>query len=168
MDLHLKNVNISDKNIINIIENKIDINNFDLNKEYDISIEYYNEDIVTDRLNEDIVFEVKSEHYRFIKDVRQLAKKINIKINNFYLLGTVASLDKGEMNVIFNYAKGNKDKDNVIWPCKEIYLYDGSKKVLDSLLDSRQISLDEYNKNLAMIQDQFGVYEVEEDTGYLN
>lgn len=168
MDLHLKNVNISDKNIINIIENKININKFDLNREYDISIEYYNEDIVTDRLNEDIVFEVKSEHYRFIKNVRELIKNLNIKINNFYLLGTVASLDKGEMNVFFNYAKGNKDKENVIWPCKEIYLYDGSKKVLDSLLDSKQISLDEYNKNLAMIQDQFGVYEVEEDNGYLN
>lgn len=167
MEFKLRHSKITDLDIKQKISDKIKVEEYDLNKEYDVSIEYYNEDIIDEKLNEDIMFEMKSEHYRFLKLFRNLCKNYKIIINNVYLLGTISNLKKEEIIVSFNYAK-EKQKENIIWPCKEIFLYDGSKKVLDNMLDSNQITLDEYNKNLEILQDEFGIYEAEEELGYIN
>ena len=74
---------ITDPNIENIINNKINFDN--LNKElmYDIHVDFYNPDLEEDMLNADVSYEIKKEHYLFIKKIRTMFENNQIKINEF-------------------------------------------------------------------------------------
>lgn len=167
MNYKLFKSDITDLNIAEILESKIDFNKLDKNQEYDISAEFYNKDLQEDVLNENISYEIKKKHYVFIKNVRNLFEKNNIKINKFYLMGTIIDLIENE--ITFSVLKSNyNSKSNTIWPCKEIFIFEDSKNKLDDLLFNNQISEEDYESNLELLKDELNIYENEEDHGYLN
>lgn len=158
---------INDSNIEEIIENKIKFDSFDKNLLYDIHVEYYNFDLVSDVLNDDVSYEIKKEHYMFIKKVRQIFEKHEIKISKFLLLGTIVDLQENEMNI--SVLKSIEDKKiNTIWPCKEIFLFEDHKNKLDILLINNQISEEDYESNLEILKDELNIYENDDEFKYLN
>lgn len=167
MNYKLFKSNITDLNVAEILESKINFNNLDKNQEYDISAEFYNKDLQEDVLSENVSYEIKKKHYVFIKNIRNLFEKNNIKINKFYLMGTIIDLNENEIN--FSLLKSNNNsKSNTIWPCKEIFIFEDSKNKLDDLLFNNQISEEDYESNLELLKDELNIYENEEEHGYLN
>ena len=167
MNYKLFKSNITDLNVAEIIESKINFNMMDKNQEYDISAEFYNKDLQEEMLNENVSYEIKRKHYVFIKSIRNLFEKNSIKINKFYLMGTILDLNEDEINV--SVLKSNYDyKSNTIWPCKEIFIFEDSKNKLDDLLYSNQISEEDYESNLELLKDELSIYENEEEHEYLN
>lgn len=158
---------ITDLNIAEILDSKIDFDKLDKSQEYDISAEFYNNDLQEEVLNENVAFEIKRKHYVFIKNVRDLFEKNNIKINKFYLLGTIVDLNENEINI--SLLKSNYDKkSNTIWPCKEIFIFEDSKNKLDDLLFNNQISEEDYESNLELLKDELNIYENEDEHRYIN
>lgn len=168
MNFNLTQSKIIDKDLRDKIINSLNLLNVNIENFYDVTVEYYNKDILFEKLNENIMFEMKPEHYKFIKMLRELCDDYKIKVNCVYLLGSISNIDDGEMRFLFNNSNKENQKENIIWPCKEIFLYDGSKKLLDNLLDNNQITYEEYKKNLELLQDEFGIYEIEEKVMYKN
>ncbi|MDD4088159.1 MAG: hypothetical protein PHS04_02590 [Tissierellia bacterium] len=158
---------ITDPNIENIINNKINFDN--LNKEfmYDIHVDFYNSDLEEDMLNEDVSYEIKKEHYLFIKKIRSMFENNQIKINEFYLMGTISDLMENEINIELLKSKADSKK-NVIWPCKEIFLFEDQKNKLDALLFNNQISEEDYESNLEFLKDELNIYENDEEHKYIN
>lgn len=167
MDYKLFESDITDLNVDDVLESKIDFNLFDKKTEYDISAEFYNRDLQEDVLNEEVSYEIKRKHYVFIKKIRDMFEKHNIKINKFYLMGTIADLDEDEINVSILKSVYDK-KSNTIWPCKEIFIFEDSKNKLDDLLLSNQISEEDYESNLELLKDELNIYESEDELQYLN
>lgn len=167
MNFKLFKSNITDLNVAEILEKKIDFNKFNPNQQYDISAEFYNKDLQEEMLNENVSFEIKKKHYTFIKKIRELFIKNNIKINKFYLMGTIIDLNENEIN--FSLLKSNfNKKSNTIWPCKEIFIFEDSKQKLDDLFFNNQISEEDYESNLELLKDELNIYENEEEASYLN
>ena len=167
MNYKLFKSSITDLNIAEVLESKLDFKKLDKNQEYDISAEFYNNDLQEELLNENVAFEIKRKHYVFIKAVRDLFEKNNIKINKFYLMGTIADLNENEITI--SILKSNHDhKSNKIWPCKEIFIFENSKNRLDDLLFNNQISEEDYESNLELLKDELNIYENEDEHQYLN
>ncbi|MGD9569275.1 MAG: hypothetical protein AB7V48_13370 [Sedimentibacter sp.] len=167
MNYKLFKSTITDLNVAEILESKINFNKLDKNQEYDISAEFYNEDLQEEMLNENVSYEIKRKHYVFIRNIRNLFEKYNIKINKFYLMGTITDLDENEINI--SVLKSNYDsKSNTIWPCKEIFIFEDSKNKLDDLLFNNQITEEDYESNLEMLKDELNIYENEDEYEYLN
>ncbi|HOK48700.1 MAG TPA: hypothetical protein PLV23_06650 [Sedimentibacter sp.] len=158
---------ITDPNIDRIVNDKLNFD--DLNKEqiYDIHVDFYNPDLEADMLNADVSYEIKKEHYMFIKKIRTLFEKNQIKVNEFYLMGTIADLPENEINISVLKSKGDKKK-NIVWPCKEIFLYEFQKKRLDAMLLSNQISVEDYESNLEFLKDELNIFENDEEHKYIN
>lgn len=158
---------ITDLNVAEILESKINFNKLDTNQEYDISAEFYNKDLQDEMLNENVAFEIKRMHYVFIQKTRELFEKNNIKINKFYLMGTIIDLNENEISI--SLLKSNFDKkSNTIWPCKEIFIFEDSKNKLDDMLFNNQISEEDYESNLELLKDELSIYENEDEHQYLN
>ncbi|HAQ40914.1 MAG TPA: hypothetical protein DCM73_08830 [Clostridiales bacterium] len=167
MNYKLFKSSITDLNIAEILESKIDFDKLDESQEYDISAEFYNDDLQEEVLNENVAFEIKRKHYLFIKNVRDLFEKNGIKVNKFYLMGTIVDLNENEIN--FSLLKSNYDKkSNTIWPCKEIFIFEDSKNKLDDLLFNNQISEEDYESNLEMLKDELNIYENDDEHRYIN
>lgn len=167
MNYKLFKSNISDLNVAEVLENKINFNKLDKNQKYDISAEFYNKDLQEEMLNENVSYEIKRKHYIFIKKIRNLFEENNITINKFYLMGTIIDLNENEIN--FSLLKSNyNSKSNTIWPCKEIFIFEDSKNKLDDLLFNNQISEEDYESNLELLKDELNIYENEDDHEYLN
>ena len=158
---------ITDTNIENIINNKIDFNNLNKDLMYDIHVEFYNTDLEEDMLNEDVPYEIKREHYLFIKNIRSLFENNQININKFYLMGTIIDLQEDEINISVLKSKAEKKK-NIVWPCKEIFLFEDRKNKLDVLLFNNQISEEDYESNLEFLKDELNIYDNDEEHKYLN
>ena len=158
---------ITDPNIENIINNKIDFNKLDKDLAYDIHVEFYNTDLEEDMLNEDVPYEIKREHYLFIKNIRSLFENNQININKFYLMGTIVDLQEDEINISVLKSKAEKKK-NIVWPCKEIFLFEDRKNKLDVLLFNNQISEEDYESNLEFLKDELNIYDNDEEHKYLN
>ena len=158
---------ITDPNIENIINNKIDFNKLDKDLAYDIHVEFYNTDLEEDMLNEDVPYEIKREHYLFIKKIRSLFESNLININKFYLMGTIVDLQENEINISVLKSKAEKKK-NIVWPCKEIFLFEDGKNKLDVLLFTNQISEEDYESNLEFLKDELSIYDNDEEHKYLN
>lgn len=167
MNYKLFKSNITDLNVAEILESKINFNKLDKNQGYDISAEFYNKDLQEEVLNEKAAFEIKRKHYVFIKKIRDLFEKHNIKVNKFYLMGTIIDLNENEIDVSILKSSYNK-KNNTIWPCKEIFIFEDSKNKLDELLFSNQISEEDYESNLEILKDELNIYENEDELQYLN
>jgi hypothetical protein len=158
---------ITDPNIENIINSKIDFNKLDKDLAYDIHVEFYNTDLEEDMLNEDVPYEIKRDHYLFIKKIRSLFESNLININKFYLMGTIVDLQENEINI--SVLKSNvENKKNIVWPCKEIFLFEDRKNKLDVLLFNNQISEEDYESNLEFLKDELSIYDNDEEHKYLN
>lgn len=158
---------ITDPNIENLINSKINYNDLDKSLKYDIHVEFYNTDLEQDMLNEDVSYEIKKEHFVFIKKLRSLFENNQITINRFYLMGTIADLQNDEINIELLKSKYEKKK-NIVWPCKEIFLFEDRKNKLDVMLFNNQISEEDYDLNLEFLKDELSIYENEEEHKYLN
>jgi hypothetical protein len=158
---------ITDPNIDRLVNGKLNFD--DLNKEliYDVHVDFYNPDLEADMLNADVSYEIKKEHYTFIKKIRTLFEDNQIKVNEFYLMGTISDLPENEINI--SVLKSNSDKKkNIVWPCKEIFLFESQKKRLDAMLLSNQISVEDYESNLEFLKDELNIYENDEEHKYIN
>ncbi|HQO94756.1 MAG TPA: hypothetical protein PK516_02765 [Sedimentibacter sp.] len=158
---------ITDPNIENIISSKLNFDNLNVNQVYDIYVDFYNTDLEEGMLNADISYEIKKEHYLFIKKIRALFENNQIRVNEFYLMGTISDLPENEINISIMKSQGDKKK-NVVWPCKEIFLYENQKNKLDALLISNQISEEDYESNLEFLKDELNIYENDEEHKYIN
>lgn len=159
--------NITDLNVAEVLESKINFNKLDKNQEYDISAEFYNKDLQEDVLNDNVSYEIKRKHFLFIKNIRSLFEKNSIKINKFKIMGTVIDVNENEINV--SLLKSNyHNKSNTVWPCKEIFIFEDSKNKLDDLLFNNQISEEDYESNLEILKDELNIYENEDEFQYLN
>ena len=167
MDYKLYNTDINDINIEEKIKKKIDFNLLEKDKKYDIDVEFYNRDLAENMLSEDVSYEIKKEHYRFVRTVRSIFEKNDIKISRFNLMGTIESLNENEMMITVLKTNDSK-KENVIWPCKEIFIFEDHKNKLDTLLYSNIISENDYEYNLENLKEEFSIYDNEEEHRYLN
>jgi len=158
---------ITDPNIENIISSKLNFDNLNVNQVYDIYVDFYNTDLEEGMLNADISYEIKKEHYLFIKKIRALFENNQIRVNEFYLMGTITDLPENEINITIMKSQSDKKK-NVVWPCKEIFLYENQKNKLDALLISNQISEEDYESNLEFLKDELNIYENDEEHKYIN
>ena len=82
-------------------------------------------------------------------------------------MGTISDLPENEINISIMKSQGDKKK-NVVWPCKEIFLYENQKNKLDALLISNQISEEDYESNLEFLKDELNIYENDEEHKYIN
>ena len=158
---------ITDPNIESIINSKLNFDNLNKDQIYDIHVDFYNSDLEEDMLNVDVSYEIKREHYLFIKKIRTMFENNQIKINEFYLMGTISDLMENEFNIELLKSKGDSKK-NVVWPCKEIFLFEDQKNKLDALLFSNQISEEDYESNLEFLKDELNIYENDEEHKYIN
>lgn len=158
---------ITDPNIENIISSKLNFDNLNVDQVYDIYVDFYNTDLEEGMLNADISYEIKKEHYLFIKKIRALFENNQIRVNEFYLMGTITDLPENEINITIMKSQSDKKK-NVVWPCKEIFLYENQKNKLDALLISNQISEEDYESNLEFLKDELNIYENDEEHKYIN
>lgn len=158
---------ITDPNIENIINDKIDFQNLNKDLAYDVHVDFYNPDLEEDMLNSDVSFEIKKDHYRFIKKIRTLFESNQIKINEFYMMGTISDLKEDEINITILKSRAD-NKKNTVWPCKEIFLFEDQKNRLDLLLFSNQISEEDYESNLEFLRDELNIYENDEEHKYIN
>ena len=157
---------ITDPNIENIISSKLNFDNLNLNQVYDIYVDFYNTDLEEGMLNADVSYEIKKEHYLFIKKIRTIFENNQIRVNEFYLMGTITDLPENEINITIMKSQSDKKK-NVVWPCKEIFLYENQKNKLDALLISNQISEEDYESNLEFLKDELNIYENDEEHKYI-
>ena len=167
MDFKLYNTDIKDINIEEKITKKIKFNLLDQNKKYDLNVEFYNKDLTENLLSEDVSYEIKKEHYLFIKALRNIFEKNNIKVSKFNLMGSVEDLNENEMLISVLKTNDSK-KENIIWPCKEIFIFEDHKNKLDALLYSNIISENDYEYNLENLKEEFSIYDKEEEHRYLN
>lgn len=158
---------ITDPNIENIISSKLNFDNLNVDQVYDIYVDFYNTDLEEGMLNADVSYEIKKEHYLFIKKIRALFENNQIRVNEFYLMGTITDLPENEINITIMKSQSDKKK-NVVWPCKEIFLYENQKNKLDALLISNQISEEDYESNLEFLKDELNIYENDEEHKYIN
>ena len=167
MNYKLFNSDITDLNVDDVLESKIDFDELDKDCRYDISAEFFNRDLQDDLLNESVPYEIKRKHYVFIRKIRDLFEKYSIRINKFYLMGTITELNENEIEIsILKSVYDNKS--NTVWPCKEIFIYENSKNRLDDLLQSNQITEEDYVSNLELLKDELNIYENEDELQYLN
>jgi hypothetical protein len=76
-------------------------------------------------------------------------------------------LQEDEINI--SVLKSNYDKKkNIVWPCKEIFLFEDRKNKLDVMLFNNQISEEDYESNLEFLKDELSIYENEEEHKYIN
>lgn len=168
MDFKFLGLNITHDDIEQKIYEKINFDQFEKDVEYDLSAEFYNIDLISDSLNEDVPYEIKKIHYKFIKIMRSIFENNNIKLNKFYLMGTIVDLLDDEIDITIKKSNYKNTKSNTIWPCKEIFIYEDGKNKLDSLLFANQISMEEYESNLEDLKYELSIYENEEEFEYLN
>lgn len=168
MKYKIINSRITDENIITKIKKQINLDDYDKDYEYDIDIDYYNFDLIEDKLNADVIYEIKKSHYMFLKQLRDYFIYIGININEINLIGTVSKIVVGDINLDIQKSKYQSYKRNNIVPCKEILLYDDSKKTLDILLLNEQITEEEYKRNIGVLQEELDITEIEDESGYIN
>ena len=158
---------ITDPNIESIINSKLNFDSLNKDQIYDIHVDFYNSDLEEDMLNVDVSYEIKREHYLFIKKIRALFENNYIKVNEFYMMGTIVEMKENEINISILKSKGDSKK-NVVWPCKEIFLFEDQKNKLDVLLFNNQISEEDYESNLEFLKDELNIYENDEEHKYIN
>lgn len=168
MDFRFSDSNITDQDIEQKIIDKIKFDEFDKGLKYDIYVEYFNRDLIDDSLNEDVSYEIKKKHYVFIKTVRDIFEKNNLDINKFSLMGTIVDFPGDEIKIEVKKSASKEKRSNIIWPCKEIFIYEDGKTKLDSLLFTNQITMEEYESNLEDLRYELSIYDNEEEHEYLN
>lgn len=167
MNYKLFKSSIEDNSFAEKLNNKIKWEEYDKNKVYDVFASYYNSELEYEMFNENALYEIKKEHYQFIKNVRDLFLKNDVDISKFYLMGTVVDIDKNEINIKVSKSL-NKKKSNIIWPCKEVFIFEDSKNKLDDMLLKNQITEEDYEYKLDYLKDELSINDLEEEKKYLN
>jgi hypothetical protein len=137
-------------------------------KSYNIVVEYNNLIIEDQILDENYMLEIKPEHLRYLRKLREYLEGVDLNIKKIYLLG---SLDKSlvtSLRVSSEMTIDTEEPKNIMWPSKELYLYDGGKKILDNLLENEEINVDEYEVKLKLLQIEFGLLDFLERENYIN
>lgn len=168
MKYSLKNTKITDKDIAQKLSKLINIEEYNLKQEYDIDIDFYNDDLDMDKLNNDVSYEIRKHHYEFIRVIRNYFKEHNIKINEVNLIGAVTNIKIGEIDFEIYNSKYQDLRRNDIVPCREMYLYEDGKKTLDIMLKTKQISEEEYESNIEILQEELSIAEIDDESGYIN
>jgi hypothetical protein len=65
-------------------------------------------------------------------------------------------------------ADKKEETKDIIWPCKEIFFYDGGKRILDDMLYNDEIDIVEYENQIKTLKYEFGLLDEFEDELYLN
>jgi hypothetical protein len=166
MKILVKYNDFSDYESINLICEKLKNNN--AQGDYNLIIEYKN-NIEAHTLADDFMMEIKPEHIRYLRELRKKCEDLDTKFKKIYLLGSINIYDDDELKISLEKANSSEEEEkNIIWPSKELYLYDGSKKILDSLLENDEIDYDEYEAKLKILQVEFGLLDFLEDEYYVN
>ncbi|MBN2286080.1 MAG: hypothetical protein JXQ26_06450 [Tissierellales bacterium] len=143
------------------------LKNHDAVGNYNIFVEY-NSDAELLGLTDEVMMEIKPEYLRFLKKMRLRFNDLPINVKKLYLLGTIVVAPKDELRIIVEKAEETDPVQNIMWPSKELFLYDGSKRVLDSLLENDQIDIDEYELKLKILRMEFGLFDFLEEDYYVN
>jgi hypothetical protein len=137
-------------------------------KSYNIVIEYNNLIVEDQVLDENYMLEIKPDHLRYLRKLREYLEGVDFNVKKIYLLG---SLDKSlatSLRVSAEMTIDTEESKNIMWPSKELYLYDGGKKILDNLLENEDINVDEYEAKLKLLQIEFGLLDFLEREIYIN
>jgi len=161
----IKNEDLYSDKIISSIEESI--NKLKKEKSYNIIIEYYNEAIIssTDDIEQ---CEISKDQLLLKNKIRSFYESKDINIKKLYILGSQEFDLMDEANFVVEEAAKNEETKNIIWPCKEIFFYDGGKKILDDMLDNDEIDILEYENQIRTLKYEFGLLDELEDELYLN
>ena len=155
---------LDDESINSICEKLSTINKED---DYNLIIEYRNS-MEAQIVSDDYMLEIKPEHLKFVKDIRHKCSDLDINIKKIYLLGSTESAINDNLKINIESTQKTEITKNIIWPSKELYLFDGGKKILDNLLENQEINTDEYEAKLKLLQLEFGLIDFLEDEYYIN
>ena len=130
----------------------------------DVVLEYYNPNQAVSYI-EDPNNEIKPEHMIFLKKLREACNDLDFEVKDLYLLGKNVDITPDELLIITEETKESYPGRNYIWPSKGAFLFEGSKRMLDSLLHNGVIDQEEYDEQLLFIQRNFGmVYDIQDET----
>ncbi len=161
----IKNEDLYNDKILSSIEESI--KNLKKEKSYNVIIEYYNETIISST-NDIEQCEINKEHLLLKNKIRNFYESKNINIKKLYILGSQEFDLIDEANFVVEEADKNEETKNIIWPCKEIFFYDGGKKILDDMLDNDEIDIVEYENQIRTLKYEFGLLDELDDELYLN
>jgi len=165
MKRKIKNEDLYSDNIISNIEDST--KELKKDKSYNIIIEYYNGAIISSS-NDVEHCEISKEQLLLKNKIRTFYESKNINIKKLYILGSQEFDLLEEANFVLEEADKNEETKNIIWPCKEIFFYDGGKKILDDMLDNDEIDIVEYENQIRTLKYEFGLLDELEDELYLN
>lgn len=150
-----------------IDEIKDSTKNLKEDKSYNVIIEYYNEKILSSGQELENC-EVSKDQLLLKKKIRNFYESKNINIKKLYILGSKDYTLMEEANFAVEEADTKEETKDIIWPCKEIFFYDGGKRILDDMLYNDEIDIVEYENQIKTLKYEFGLLDEFEDELYLN
>jgi len=144
-----------------------DIDTLKTKNSYTLVLEYFNSSMMGS-VDEIEMCEVKKEQLLLKIRLRNYFDSKNIDIRKLYILGSKDSSLIDEFSLAVEETTEDEDVKNIIWPCKEIFFYDGGKKILDEMLDNEEIDIVEYENQIKILKYEFGLLEDFEDELYIN
>jgi hypothetical protein len=150
-----------------IDEIKDSTKNLKEDKSYNVIIEYYNEKILSPGQELENC-EVSKDQLLLKKKIRNFYESKNINIKKLYILGSKDYTLMEEASFAVEEADKKEETKDIIWPCKEIFFYDGGKRILDDMLYNDEIDIVEYENQIKTLKYEFGLLDEFEDELYLN
>jgi hypothetical protein len=150
-----------------IDEIKDSTKNLKEDKSYNVIIEYYNEKILSPGQELENC-EVSKDQLLLTKKIRNFYESKNINIKKLYILGSKDYTLMEEASFAVEEADKKEETKDIIWPCKEIFFYDGGKRILDDMLYNDEIDIVEYENQIKTLKYEFGLLDEFEDELYLN
>jgi len=150
-----------------IDEIKDSTKNLKEDKSYNVIIEYYNEKILSPGQELENC-EVSRDQLLLKKKIRNFYESKNINIKKLYILGSKDYTLMEEASFAVEEADKKEETKDIIWPCKEIFFYDGGKRILDDMLYNDEIDIVEYENQIKTLKYEFGLLDEFEDELYLN
>jgi hypothetical protein len=150
-----------------IDEIKDSTKNLKEDKSYNVIIEYYNEKILSPGQELENC-EVSKDQLLLKKKIRNFYESKNINIKKLYILGSKDYTLMEEASFAVEEADKKEETKDIIWPCKEIFFYDGGKRILDDMLYNDEIDIVENENQIKTLKYEFGLLDEFEDELYLN
>jgi hypothetical protein len=150
-----------------IDEIKDSTKNLKEDRSYNVIIEYYNEKILSPGQELENC-EVSKDQLLLKKKIRNFYESKNINIKKLYILGSKDYTLMEEASFAVEEADKKEETKDIIWPCKEIFFYDGGKRILDDMLYNDEIDIVEYENQIKTLKYEFGLLDEFEDELYLN
>ncbi len=144
-----------------------DVNKLNTQKPYTLVLEYFNSSMLGS-VDEIEMCEIKKDQLILKNRLRKYFDSKNIDIKKLYILGSKDNSLIDEFTLAVEETSDEEDTKDIIWPCKEIFFYDGGKKILDDMLDNDEIDIVEYENQIKILKYEFGLLEDFEDELYIN